>query len=229
MSETCFACANIATTREHVPPRCLFPERKDALGGRDYRRNLVTVPACGEHNAAKSDDDWYFLWVVSTNMAANNVGTRQAFTKVGRSHRRRPALGHGILEDATDVLVIDSRSGVEHEAAEAPLDEVRFKRVLKLVALGIYRHHFQASWLDEVRAHADFIAESDAELKPQSNVARQVLFEAASKLFGSEPRYGENPDVFWYQVHEPEARYRCLMRLVFYAGCTATAFFKRSG
>lgn len=229
MNETCFACGNAATTREHVPPLCLFPEWKDAQGVQDYRRNLITVPAFMDHNAAKSADDWYFLWVVSTNVAANSVGMRQALTKLDRAHRRRPALGDKILENALDVVIVDSRSGVEHEADEAELEEARFDRVLRLVALGIYQHHFRARWLGELRVHADFIAESNANRKSQSNAARLILFEAASRLFASEPRYGENPDVFWYQVHEPKARYECLIRLVFYGGCTATAFFKRSG
>jgi hypothetical protein len=145
-----------------------------------------------------------FLWVLSTNVVTNNVGMQQAFTRVGRAHRRRPALGQVILEDAADVLVIDSRPGAEHEAAEAQLDEVRFQRVLKLVALGIYRHHFEAPWLGEVRVHADFIAESDAELRPKSDAARLVLFEVTSTLLVSEPRYGENPEVFWHGVHQPQ-------------------------
>ena len=146
MLDRCFACRNPATTREHVPPLCLFPETKNAEGGRDLRRNLITVPACVDHNLAKSTDDEYFRWVVSTNVAANHVGTWQAVTKVARAHGRRPALGQSILEGAKNVTVVDSRTGLEYSTAEAPLDGARFTRVLDLVALGVYRHHFGESW-----------------------------------------------------------------------------------
>jgi len=148
-------------------------------------------------------------------------------TKIARSHVRRPALGNAILDAARDVIVVDSRSGIEHEAAETPLDYVRFGRVLDLVALGIYRHHFRAPWLGEVRVHADFIANLDD--AAAGRAARVAFFEAASQFFGSEPRHGDNPDVFWYQVVKPQGRHDCLMRLAFYGGCTATAILERSG
>lgn len=66
MNDTCFACSNSATTHEHVPPACLFPETKDTDCNQDFRRNLITVPACADHNLRKSSDDEYFLWVLST-------------------------------------------------------------------------------------------------------------------------------------------------------------------
>ena len=33
---TCYACNQLATSREHTPPRSFFPE--------DRRKNLITVP-----------------------------------------------------------------------------------------------------------------------------------------------------------------------------------------
>jgi hypothetical protein len=159
MSDRCFACHNTATTREHVPPLCLFPETKDAEEGRNLRRNLITVPACADHNLAKSTDDEYFRWVVSTNLAANCVGTWHAPTKVARAHGRRPALGQPISESAKDVTMVDSRTGSEYPTAETPLDSARFTRVLDLIGLGIYRHHFGKSWSGTVRVHPDFIVD----------------------------------------------------------------------
>lgn len=229
MSNRCFVCHNPATTREHVPPLCLFPETKDAEGGRDLRRNLITVPACADHNLAKSTDDEYFRLVVSMNVAANRVGTWQAVTKVARAQGRRPALGQSILEGAKDVTVVDSRTGSEHPAAEAPLDRARVTRVLDLVALGVYRHHFGESWSGTVRVHPDFIADIGTEGMTDVDTARVFLFEAADRLFAPEPKRGDNPDVFWYQVHESRMPEQCQIRLAFYSGCTVTALFCNSG
>lgn len=38
---TCYRCDSIATTKEHVPPKCLFPEKKD-IGEDKYRLHLMT-------------------------------------------------------------------------------------------------------------------------------------------------------------------------------------------
>ena len=42
MGNICYWCGSSAVSRDHVPPRNLFPKR--------LRNNLVTVPACFEHN-----------------------------------------------------------------------------------------------------------------------------------------------------------------------------------
>lgn len=225
MSDTCFACDNLATTREHVPPACLFLESKDTDGNQNFRRNLITVLACTDHNLVKSSDDMYFLWVLSTNLSANSVARQQVSTKLRRANERRPALGKAILSETKDVTVIDSQSGAEHDAVEVSLGRDRFQRVLDLIALGLYQHHFGKRWVGGVRVHPDFIGSTDSSQMLNIDTDRLILFHAAKKLFATEAKYGEDPDVFWYQVHEPRDKNLCLMRLVFYGGCTATAIF----
>lgn len=225
MNGTCFACDSPDTTREHVPPACLFPESKDTQGGQNLRRNLITVPACVDHNLVKSCDDTYFLWVLSTNLSANSVARQQVATKLKRTNERRPALGKAILRATKDVTVIDSASGIEHDAAEVPLDGGRFQKVLDLIGLGLYRHHFGKRWVGGFRVHPDFIGPTDSRQTFNIDTYRFFLFHVAEKRFHSEMKYGENPDVFCYQVHEPKDKNICLMRLVFYGGCTAMAFF----
>jgi len=219
---SCYACDCPATTDEHVPPLCLFPERRDSPGGRDLRRNLITVPSCEAHNTRKSLDDVYFLWVLSTNLPANATGAAQVQTKLARAHRRRPALGSGMLMGAKDVTVLDSVTGKQYDAMEVALDGPRFQRVLDLVVLGLHRHHFHERWLGGLRVHADFVAFPDVS---DADAVRVGLFAAAEKLFASEPKHGDNPDVFWYKAFDalPAAR---LFRLCFYGACTATAILQ---
>ena len=62
-TETCYMCDASATGREHVPPRCLFPEAKD-IPGKDFRKKLITVPSCDAHNFAKSKDDEYLMTIL---------------------------------------------------------------------------------------------------------------------------------------------------------------------
>ncbi len=222
--EWCFACERAAVGREHVPPACLFPEGKDSPARVDMRRDLITVPSCEYHNLRKSRDDEYFLWVLSTNLPANGIAQTQVSTKLARAYRRRPALGQAMLHEAKDAVVFDSRTGAAHEAIEVPLDAPRFQKVLDLIVLGLYRHHFNARWLGSIRVHPDFIAFPDSPDPLDLEATRIGLFEAAEVLFANSPKHGANPDVFWYQVLEAQDLVRCIIRLNFYGGCTATAF-----
>ena len=64
--ETCYACDNKAVSREHIPPKCFFPERKDFPNDKDYRRDLITVPSCIVHNLHKAYDDEYCFFVIAS-------------------------------------------------------------------------------------------------------------------------------------------------------------------
>src|SRR4051812_40697399 len=79
-AETCYMCAELATSREHVPPKCISPEQKDV--GRDFRENLITVPSCREHNGRKSRDDEFLLVCLAGIIGNNSIGYRHKFSKV---------------------------------------------------------------------------------------------------------------------------------------------------
>lgn len=221
----CYACAKPERNREHVPPRCLFPEAGDSVDGSDYRKNLITVPACVEHNLTKAGDDEYLLYVLSTSITSNAIALAQVRTKLMRAIARRPALTNSILEGSVDCRVFDSATGSIHEAAQVKLDGGRFQRSLELIARGLFYHYYGTRWDGALRVHADFIDFPD-ELNPtEIDEARFVVASNTEKLFAAEPRHGANQRVFWYQVHEPREALRCLMRLGFYDGSKAVAFF----
>ena len=67
-------CDSSARSREHVPPRNLFPEAHES-GGVDYRINLITVPSCDAHNSAKSKDDEFLMLVSAESLEAILSGT----------------------------------------------------------------------------------------------------------------------------------------------------------
>lgn len=53
LTNTCYMCDAEATTVEHVPPKCIFPESKDLSSTDkllDFRKQLITVPSCDDHN-----------------------------------------------------------------------------------------------------------------------------------------------------------------------------------
>src|SRR5690606_18999686 len=79
--KVCVYCGTApATTRDHVPPRCLFPKPTPSL---------VTVPACAPCNEGCSKDDVYFrdILVASANLKNEPNASRVRDTVV-RSLRR---------------------------------------------------------------------------------------------------------------------------------------------
>lgn len=221
----CYSCTAPAVSREHVPPRCLFPESRDVANSANLRVNLITVPACAEHNLCKSGDDEYFLYVLSTSITSNTIARNQVKTKLTRAIARRPTLAMSLLEGSENCKVRDSATGKIHSAAQCNLNGARFRRSLELIANGIFYHHFGSRWDGALQVHADFI-----DFPNELNAAaiqndRLVITECADKIFKTEQRYGLNPDVFFYQVHEPRDGLRCLLRLVFYDNSRAIAFF----
>ena len=59
-NQRCYICGAPATSKEHVPPQCLFPEKKD-IGTEKFRKDLITVPSCELHNTNKSKDDEFLM------------------------------------------------------------------------------------------------------------------------------------------------------------------------
>lgn len=88
---TCYMCAATATSREHAPPRCLFPEFKEVAV--DLRKNLITVPSCDRHNSEKSKDD-EFLRSVIVMMIGNNAFAEHVFMRKFLAAVRRAPGAH---------------------------------------------------------------------------------------------------------------------------------------
>lgn len=67
----CIYCSatNLIPTRDHVPPKCLFPKPRPL--------NLVTVPACPTCNQSfKLDDEYFRLMVAGEAAYRDPVATR---------------------------------------------------------------------------------------------------------------------------------------------------------
>ena len=74
----CYICSRPATSKEHIPAQCFFPE--------DYRCNLLTVPSCEKHNNEKSSLDEYVFGVIY--FTSYNKQTEKLFDKIVRAFKR---------------------------------------------------------------------------------------------------------------------------------------------
>lgn len=142
MNQTCYMCERPATSDEHVPPKCLFPEEKDLPKGVALRKDLIKVPSCDIHNTKRSKGDEYLLYVLSMNIANNAVAFRQFSTKILRAVDRRPGLMQSILSEQQEVVTVD-RTGTAHNALMVKADMSRIYKCFNQMARALYYKEFQ--------------------------------------------------------------------------------------
>ncbi len=221
-TEKCYMCSKVATSKEHVPPRCLFPESKDV--GADYRANLITVPSCDKHNSAKSQDDEFLMASIAGIVGSNKVGILHRNTKVNRAiTRTNGVLLDRVFKSKNEEVIADGN--VLHKFTWGTPDAARLFRCFDCVARGLHRSHFARRFKGVVKPHLSYLVHNDP--TPQ-NFSAFVTHRAEIDLRGK-PTIGANPDVFYYQVTDKDENGLFLMRLCFYGGLLIHISFMPKG
>ncbi len=212
---TCYACRSPATTREHAPPRALFPKQKDLPAGSDLRKNLISVPSCDVHNSQTSKDDEYLMWILSVALQGNKTKQDHFESKAMRAYCRLPETFFGLLENLTPVQLEDAE-GIRHTSAAFTVDVSRFDRCMWKIAVAIFHFETGTAWLGGYRVFSDAFVEI---LGPNAACQNQVRHEVVGKMyeaFGSQPAKGSNPEVFTYRLETSHDKAAVL--LSFYEG-----------
>ncbi len=221
--QTCYMCDQLATSSEHVPPKCLFPEAKDS-SGIDYRRDLITIPSCDIHNTAKSKDDEFLMISLAGIFGNNSIGYSHKFTKVNRAIRRSAnrlldvafvKRKHYILENNNQFL----------EVIWGTPDHDRLRKCFTHIAYGLHYYHFQQRFQGEVKILLGYLHSSD---KSNNNFVQFIKAIAARDLNGVK-EIGQNPDVFYYQFVEPDVHGIYMIHMQFYGGIDVYASFVPRG
>jgi hypothetical protein len=121
-------CDAIATSVEHAPPKCFFPE--------GYRTNLITVPSCVEHNEGNSEDVEYVRNVISTQHGTNDLAAK-VFEKTKRSLEYSPKLMTRTFRELRPVLMEGEETGA------FPVDLARHKSVMRAIAYALYFRQYR--------------------------------------------------------------------------------------
>lgn len=217
-------CEREATSREHVPPLCLFPEIKDTKGI-DFRKDLITVPSCDLHNSKKSDDDEFLMLSLSGLLKNNPVGSFHQLTKANRALRRKN-------KDFIEKEILRN-----HRYGKIPTTDGKFRIVslgnpnierlsncLKHIAYGLFYHEFKERFDGEIKMILEFIEYSDDNIQTMKKYLKR-RYESEKEL--NSDLKGSNPDVFYYQFHKPDEFGLIGLKLVFYG--TAEAYFSFMG
>ena len=216
--ESCYMCDRRATSKEHVPPQCFFPEKKDLPQGEDYRVNLITVPSCELHNLSKSEDDLYLLSVIVAYYKNNSVAQRHFSTKMLRAIERSAWLRETYTRKWSPVLVGSTLQ---------PAFDVDRRRLIKSLASivnGLHFRQYQEKWSHHVLIYTPPLLSADGPEPPQRVDVMRAFDILSPRYLENQPRLGANREVFYYQTYRDEQGKCLLVRMAFYRGFVVYGF-----
>jgi hypothetical protein len=195
-------CNAPATSDEHVPPKCFFPEH---LQG----KRLLTVPACEKHNSGNATDVEYVRGILCVQYGTNATG-EQVFEKSKNTWDHSPKLFDRSFSGMGSAEVMDDDKTEEIGVFKADLPRV--KKVVEAIAHAVYYLENGRSWPGKFEIFCAFHSEKSLRGLPDGS-------EAQGNFLANRPyatRQTLHPDVFELRVHESERELIYAMR--FYGG-----------
>jgi hypothetical protein len=135
-SNECVYCGQPATTVDHVPPKCMFGEKKPS--------NLITVPACEPCNVGASKDDQYMQRLALVAGAdAHTVGKQvnEAFLRAIERPQQK-GMRAAFFQSLRPVNLATEGGLFAGRGFEFILDLDRLEGVLRRVVRGLFWKHF---------------------------------------------------------------------------------------
>ena len=191
----CYWCGAPATSREHVPPKCLFPELKDTgpIFNESYREHLITVPSCDKHNLSKSNDDQYLMLHLAPLVGNNSIAYIHTKTKLARTLERKPYL-----------LDIKGEANLKLGAESFPVcfvecNLIRLSYSFEAIARALYFVEYGIAFKGECKVFSNIYAnQNDMEAKAFILDSVCKLEDERKSCWKSKIK-GFNPKIFTYQ------------------------------
>lgn len=184
---TCAICGRReGTTRDHVPPKAIFPKPRP--------NNLVTVPACPECNNGASDSDDLFKVYLSMQAAGNNEIARRLFQeKTVRTLQRNQSLLAAIQQEATGVEVLNNQGQLETRTGVL-WNSVAHDAVIERTIRGLYYYHSETPVPHDAKLSVQWLHGVPEEILPNIHLFHEVVL-------------GNNQVIYKYIIHENDPRY----------------------
>lgn len=201
--EVCYWCGKLATSREHVPPKCLFPEGKDVkqIYGQSFRNNLITVPSCDKHNTEKSNEDQYLMVCLSGRVGNNAVAYIHNATKVKRARCRNPNM---IKIDKEDIFKINEK---EFPVQWVTVDNNKLMHSFEAIARALYFYELNDNFFGDCKIVSRIFIHPEYKNWSDFNMRAVQMIEKEHPHWGTEIK-GDNPDIFTYQF-SPVDGFKC--------------------
>jgi hypothetical protein len=209
----CYRCNTQATSDEHVPPKCLFPEQKDIFNV-DFRTALIKVPSCDIHNTQKSKDDEFLMICIASSVQANAIGYFHLKTKVKRAIQRKyNGFMESIIKNSKPAIIVDDK-GNNISVLKGEANIKRLNSCFKNIAYGLYFEEFKKTFKGKIKIVNDLTVKETKNQKSFIKLLEYAFLNDKSKL----PKKGENPEIFYYQFTEPDKFGLISLRMTFYEG-----------
>lgn len=225
MDNICYMCGRAATTREHVPPICLFPEMKDT-NGIDYRKNLITVPSCIEHNSKKSNDDEFLMTALSGIVGNNYAGFKHLHNKVFRSLIRRDYdyMSECVIRNSVE-FTLKPKKGVNFPVLLGNVDYHRLEKCFIHIAYGLYFYEFHEVFKGSCRMLLGFVKYPEEDKNNLIKLVRELSLKDTKDCL----RKGNNPEIFNYVFGPPDKFGIIPLVLKFYGGTEVFISLQKEG
>lgn len=129
--QECYFCSDEATSREHIPPTCIF--------NKPYPGNMITVPSCDSHNSRKSCDDEYLKWVLVTASVENSEVALGKVNSILRAFKRSPRFCTSALSRPIDKIDIYSPEGIYIKSRPGyKIEPTRIQNILDMICAGLF-------------------------------------------------------------------------------------------
>lgn len=205
-------CDSPAVSVEHVPPKCIFPEKKD-VEGQDFRKQLITVPSCDLHNSAKSSDDEFLMVSLAGIIGNNSIGYWHKLGKIDRAIRRS---SNRLLDTVFTKRKHYSlyRDNKFLEIIWGTPDHERLIKCFTHIAYGLYFYHYQSRFCGETKVMLGYLHSTD---ENNNNFVQFIKHRAEIELRDIQ-KFGGNQDVFYYQLTKEDNFGLFMLHLRFYGG-----------
>jgi hypothetical protein len=213
-------CEKAVTSSEHVPPKCLFPEKKDLPKGFNFRKSLIRVPSCDEHNSHKSLDDEYLMFILASAFQGNDHKQRHFKTKIMRAVDRKPHVFISFLDELYPVY-LEGPNGTVEESACFKVNLERFDRAVQHMACGIFYHHYKRKWRGGFKVFTNILMDMSSRNAPEVNALIQEVSQKIDQTFSGLVSLGENDEIFKYKIFS-DIKDRHAVHMTFYEGVQVT-------
>ena len=197
MEFPCTYCHRAANTKDHIPPKCLFPKPRPG--------SLITVPSCFACNSSFSKDDEHLRDVLSfREELSDNPFVEKQIESIFRGFDRSQSQGYlNYLHSRMGEEAVRTTSGIYLGLkATFNVDLTRIERVLRRITKGLYRHCFRNKLMEGCEAHV-YTLEYFLSLEPehdrifrsifQNNLANEEWFVVVPNGFEYKQKALQNP------------------------------------
>ena len=131
---TCIFCqCRCADTKDHVPPRLIFPDPRPD--------NLITVPACEQCNRSFSKDDEYFRIYLSARQAGEEHSGHKLLLEKSLRSLERSAKFEQYWNSRLRVFEKVRIDGTVDYVAQFQPDDTRLENFGERIVRGLFYHH----------------------------------------------------------------------------------------